>query len=688
MKFLHPTFLFALFAVAIPILIHLFSFRRYKTVYFSHVGFLKDIKKESRKKSRLKQILMLIARILTIVFLVFAFAQPYIPTGENIQNESGKKIVGVYVDNSFSMNALSEHGQLLERARNKAAEIGQAYPPGTKFRLITNDLAPRNQNLFNKDQFIRQVSEIQASPNVITVSLAHNRFGMQNQLAEGTSDGTLYFISDFQRSITDPENFEEDAVYNYFIPLVPNQVNNLYIDSVWVEVPAHGMNQEETIYVKIKNNSDEDYQNLPIKLYLNDSLKSITNFSVEAQNEITASLNYTNISGGIKLGKVEITDYPFTHDNTWFLSYYVEPKLKALAIYSDSEKSREGLEYITALFENDDYVEMEEMNLQGLQISRLSEFNAIFLINPENFSSGLLNELASVVENGSSVVLFPKIESDFAENNLFLNKFGAATISGIDTTTQEISGIDFDNRFFRDVFKEREEDALLPEINTHLKFHENIKTIESNLLWFQNGDKALSTFPYGNGKVWVFSFPLKQENKAFARDILFVPSLYNIVLNSLPNQQISYTIGQEQSYLLPRRIDVSLESEIEIENRTTGDRFIPSMNVTEQGTRLELGSLIETAGHYLVKKENETIAAIAFNHNRQESDLRYFEANELKERLAAANIKNASVIENVTNNLAEVFEEIQQGKPLWKWSILLALFFILAEVLIARFWKN
>jgi hypothetical protein len=688
MKFLHPTFLFALFAVAIPILIHLFSFRRYKTVYFSHVGFLKDIKKESRKKSRLKQLLMLIARILTIIFLVFAFAQPYIPTGEDIQTKTGEKIVGVYVDNSFSMNALSEQGQLLERARNKAAEIGQAYPPGTKFRLITNDLAPRNQNLFNKDQFIRQVTEIQTSSHIIPLSLAHNRFAMQNQLSDGARDGTLYYISDFQRNITDPENFDDNAIYNYFVPMVPNQVNNLYIDSVWVEVPAHGMKQEETVYVKIKNNSNEDYQNLPIKLYLNDSLKSITNFSVEAQNEITASLNYTNVSGGIKLGRIEITDYPFTHDNTWYLSYYVEPKLKALAIYGDTPDSRQGLDYISALFENDDYVALDEMSIQGMQISRLSEYNAIFLINPESFSSGLLNELASVVENGSSVVLFPKIENNYEVNNLFLNQFGAASIIGKDTTTQEISGIDFDNRFFRDVFQEREEDALLPEINTHLKFRENIRTTESNLLWFQNGDKALSTFPFGNGKVWVFSFPLNQENESFARDILFVPSLYNIVLNSLPNQQISYTIGNEQSFLLPRRIDVSLESEIEIENRITGTRFIPSMNITEQGTRFELGSMIETAGHYLVKKEDEIITAIAFNHNRQESDLRYFEANELTERLTAANIENASVIENVTDNFAEVFEEIQQGKQLWKWSILLALFFILAEVLIARFWKN
>ncbi|TNF45447.1 MAG: hypothetical protein EP310_01570, partial [Bacteroidetes bacterium] len=99
MKFLFPTFLFALFAIAIPIIIHLFSFRQYKTVYFSNVSFLKDIKKESKNKSRLKQLLILIARILTIIFLVFAFAQPYIPTTTDSKKQPNQ-LIGIYIDNS------------------------------------------------------------------------------------------------------------------------------------------------------------------------------------------------------------------------------------------------------------------------------------------------------------------------------------------------------------------------------------------------------------------------------------------------------------------------------------------------------------------------------------------------------------------------------------------------------------
>ena len=686
MKFLFPTFLFALFSIAIPIIIHLFSFRRYKTVYFSDVGFLQNIKKESKKKSRLKQLLILLARILTIIFLVFAFSQPYIPLNKEIQKQPNQ-VVGVYIDNSFSMNALSEQGQLLEVARNKAAEIGLAYPAGTKFMLITNDLDPKHQHQFNREQFIQQVSEVEPSPKVIPLSMIYNRFASENADIEKGTDRILYLISDFQRSITDIDNFKNKSVFSYFLPLKPNNVTNLYIDSCWVEVPAHSLNQEESIYVRIKNSSDQDYQNLPLTLYMNDSVKSITNFSVEAQNEITANLKYNNNTSGSQLGKVEITDYPFTHDNTWYISYFVEPKLKALAIYSNNKESKEGLGYISALFENDDYVQLDEMNMQNLQISKLAEYNTIFLINSENFSSGLLNELEKAVAGGASVSLFPGFLNNPLANNAFLLKFGANRVTGTDTTTQEISGIEFDNRFYQNVFKKRETNAALPKISGHLKFMENTRSNETRLLWFQNGDKAFSWLPYKNGKVWIFAFPLNKKNESYARDILFVPTLYNIVLNSLPSQKISYTIGKNTFFDVPKNENIDLNKSITMENLENYEKFIPKETITDRGTRIEFGDQVNKAGYYLVKNDDVILASLAFNHDRKESELRYFSSQELKDMAQNAQLQNSMVIKNPENNFSDVFKEIQNGRQLWKWCILLALFFIIAEVAISRFMK-
>lgn len=685
MKFLFPTFLFALFTVAIPIIIHLFSFRQYKTVYFSNVSFLKDIKKESKKKSRIKQLLLLIARILTIIFLVFAFSQPYIPTNQDAKKQKNQ-IVAIYIDNSFSMNALSEQGQLFEVAKNKALEICHAYPAGTKFKLFTNDLEAKHQHLFNREQFIQQVASLQSSPVVIPLSLVYSRFAMQKQEIEN-ADKNLYFISDFQRSVSDLENFTEENIFTYYLPLIPNQVANLYIDSCWVEMPAHRLNQEEEIFVRIKNSSDQNYQNLPLKLYLNDSIKSITNFTVSAQNKITANLKYKNNSSGPQLGKIEISDYPFTHDNNWYISYFVETNLKALAIYNNNQDSKEGLNYISALFENDDYVILDKSNINKLQVSKLNAYNTIFLINLENFTSGFLSELEKAVASGTSVVLFPGDKNNPGFNNSFLSKFGAAKVIGTDTINQKISGIDFENDLFKDVFKKKEKNAILPEIVAHLKFSQNIRSTENNLLWFQNNDKALSTLNYNLGKVWTFSFPLEKKNESFAHDVLFVPTIYNIVLNSIKDQDFSFTIGQNTFYDLPKDEKINLNTPLEVVNKESGESFMPSTSISPLGTRIEFSEQISEAGHYLIQNDNVLLSTMAFNYNRKESDLVYLSGNELMKKFETLEIKNATVVQDVESNFSEIFDEIQNGKQLWKFFILLSLLFILLEVLIARFWK-
>lgn len=686
MRFLFPSFLFALLAIAIPVIIHLFSFKRHKTVYFSNVDFLKDIKKESKKKSRLKQLLILAARILAIIFLVFAFAQPYIPANRDTQKQI-RQTVAIYIDNSFSMNALSEQGQLLEVARNKALEICLAYPAGTKFRLFTNDLKPKHQHDLNREQFIREVSEVQPSPNVVPFSLVYNRFSEEQSADETKSDKNLYFISDFQRTVSDFGNFSNKSIFSYYLPLVPNEVANLYIDSCWVEVPAHRLGQEENVMVRIKNSSNQHYQNLPLKLYLNDSLKSITNFNVEAQNDIVASLKYTNNTSGLQLGRIEISDYPFTHDNNWYISYQVERNLKALAIFNNSKTSQEGLAYLEALFANDDYVILEKMNEQSLQVNRLNEFNTIFLVNTENFSSGFLNELETVVKNGASVVLFPELKSNPSLLNNFLSRFNANRITGKDSTTQEISRIEFENTFYSDVFKKREQNPILPVIKGHLRFESATRSDEQNLLAFQNGDKALSQLNVENGKAWIFSFPLNNENEAFARDILFVPTLYNMVLNSLPKQEISFTVGQNTFYYLPRNINLDLNASVEIVNRKNQDKIIPTVTASGQGMRIDFGDQITGDGHYLIENDGVAVASMAFNFDRKESDLRYFTADEIESNLEENQLNNATLVRAVDRNFSEVLSEIQNGKQLWRLCILLALFFILAEVLLIRFWK-
>ena len=86
MLFAFPTFLFALFAIAIPILIHLFQLRRYKKIVFSDIRFLKQITEQNQKQRNIKEWIILAARCLALACLVFAFAKPFIPLNNKTIN--------------------------------------------------------------------------------------------------------------------------------------------------------------------------------------------------------------------------------------------------------------------------------------------------------------------------------------------------------------------------------------------------------------------------------------------------------------------------------------------------------------------------------------------------------------------------------------------------------------------------
>src|SRR5258708_19414475 len=105
MLFLHPAFLFALISLAIPVLIHLFNFRRYQKVYFSNVQFLKEIQEQQSSRRNLKERLILAARLLALMFLVFAFSKPYIP-GQNFLNFSKYTTVTIFVFHTYSIKTI------------------------------------------------------------------------------------------------------------------------------------------------------------------------------------------------------------------------------------------------------------------------------------------------------------------------------------------------------------------------------------------------------------------------------------------------------------------------------------------------------------------------------------------------------------------------------------------------------
>jgi hypothetical protein len=683
MSFLFPLFLLALLAIAIPIIIHLFNFKRYKTLYFSNVQLLKRIKQESKKKSQLKQLLILLSRILAIACLVLAFSRPYLPSG-NRTARLARQIVEIYIDNSFSMKAVGEKGPLLEQAKQKAIEIANSYPVGTQFLIKTNDFIPGSQYPMNKEQFIRQVSEIDDSPLSPMLADIYTQSVNAIESSAAKAEKTLFILSDFQKGNANLEAIKPDSsVWTYLIPFKAEKINNLLIDSCWFEVPGRKIGQAEKLYVRIKNLSAQAYQNVPVRLTVNDSLKAVSNINIEAGQQLIQELNYTNNSQGIQLCKVDLDDYPIIFDNSYFLSYQVRGKLRALGIGNVQEGRSD---YLKALFSDDDLIGYDEVAENNVQVSQLKNYQCIFLINNQTISSGLKSELSSYADDGGTLVIFPTKTSNYTDYNALLSALGGNLIAGFDTASVNISEINYNHELYHDVFKKQESEADLPKIKGYVSFSSQMLNTETSILKFRNGKNALSSHSTGKGTVYTFAFPLNQDNFNFVRHMIFVPTLYNMVLYSGEPQKYAYSTESEEPVVLNSNRN---SGEITLVNLITNEKYKTSVrNFGTDKKQLVLDDLPKDAGHYLVKDGNETIQSISYNYPRKESVPEFLNEKDLHKMLQSKAFKQFQLIENPSEKLSEAVQDLSTGRQLWKYFIALALFFVLCEMAIIRFWKN
>ena len=208
--FLYPNFLWALLLVAIPIVIHLFNFRKYKTVYFPNVSLLKEVQQESKKIKSVRNWLVLLLRIFAVIALVLTFCYPI----EKSKDKGGQQIVSIYIDNSFRMDAVGLEGNKFLLAKSFADQLIKKFESTTKFQIITNEFLAKHQFFHNRDRALDLISEIPISNKTKNIQAVLNRqLTLINE--QENIDPNIYLISDFQ-GLNDRVLLNPDSEIYYF----------------------------------------------------------------------------------------------------------------------------------------------------------------------------------------------------------------------------------------------------------------------------------------------------------------------------------------------------------------------------------------------------------------------------------------------------------------------------------------
>lgn len=676
MNFNTPSILWALFALIIPVIIHLFNFRRYRKIYFTNVKELQEISIKTQKNARLKKLVVLLLRMLTIAAIVIAFAGPY--RGENqLQNiHQGTNFVSVYIDNSFSMEATEGGVSLLNLAKKRAFEISQSYSISDRFQLLTNDFSGKQQRFLNRDEFSEAVEKVTFSP--VVRSLEEIQIRQNNLFAEVEGNKNSYLISDFQKSTNDLSQLTENGdIQTFIMPLKPEIRSNISIDSCWFSSPIHQINELNRLFVKIHSAATETLKKIPVRLIVNEKQVGLATFDVEPKSEVVVEIPFSIHEKGICKAFLEITDFPITFDDKFYFTFSVSDEIGVMELTNNLKNN-----YLNTLFGKDSAFLFKKTDIAHTDFSLMETHSMVVLSSFDNISSGLSQSLQSFVENGGSLVIFYPITHKDNSIKELLTSFQFPSQMFLDTMTTQFELLNLHDVFFSDVFERIPENMEMPTVFQHW----DISTAANidQLIDFENGSPALLRTTYNNGMVYLFTFPLDEKISDLPKQPLFVPIMLRMALLSVQQSPLYQTIGNDK-YVSFRNINIIGDAVPQIVN-DKGFSFIPGIQNQQHETRFLLYDNITESGFYNLVSSSDSIC-FSMNYNRKESLPECFDAETIEDFLSEKRFQTTKVLDTGNLPISETIIKLYQGDLLWRWFILAALLFLLSEILILRFWK-
>ncbi len=675
MRFLYPEFLFALAAVAIPILIHLFNFRKFKKIQFSNLRFLKQVQQATSSGRKLKDRLILAARILAITFLVLAFAKPYISSGD--QDAGGRQVVSVYIDNSFSMESVNKEGTLLDEAKRRAAEIASAYSLNDRFQLLTNDFEGKHQRLVGYDDFINALQELKISSTNRDIREVVAR-QLEVFAGEPNARKTIYQISDFQESMLGKGPVRADSqVTVRLVKLSANPLPNVSIDSVWLTSPLHQPGKTEQLIVKLRNNSDEKAQNIPVKVFINNSQKAISTLSVEPRATITDTLAFSGLGAGWQRGYVQIKDYPVVFDDTFYFSFHVRQSIPVLLVNGTNPNP-----FLQAVYRSDPFFSLVQLPAGSIDYSTLPDNPMVVLNEIRDYTPGFNSELKAYVQNGGTLFIYPSLEDDLSGLGTFLQELGADRPESVVSAETKVSKLNTADPLFADVFEQVPRNMELPLVRKYIAFASQSRSNRQSVIDLAGNRSLLSRFNLGGGKVYVSAVPLDDSASNLQRHSVFVPIMFQAAMQSVQQQRLFYQLNNTQLINIPK---VALRTDQVLKLKKRDFEAIPQARQSSAGTEIFMADQIRENGNFDLMKNDSLIAVLSFNDNRTESDLSYADEDELKDKFP---YQKVNVIEPAAGSVENQIKAVNSGLQLWKFFLVLALLALAAEIALIRFYKT
>ncbi len=678
MQFLYPNFLYLLLVITIPIIIHLFNFKRYKKVFFTNVRMLQKIQQKSQSTSKIQDLITLFFRILAITFLVLAFAQPYIPNKNQKINNVQYDALLIYIDNSYSMSSENTQGDLLEQAKNLAYDIVMKSKNISTFFLHTNDAGILFQNALDKAQMLQEIQKVQFSSYSADIENIESRISHIHKTYKLTLNS--FIISDFQKNSFQFSQSKSDSIYQWqLIKLSPNEHNNIHIDSIWFSDPYRAINKTDMLYFRLYNSSNEAKENVLVNLLINDEQKGILNISLPPNSFTDTSIYFTVYEPGKYACELNLEDYPITFDNTKYFSFEVTPKIEVLSIYE-----KIPFEPIEVLFKNEPNISFKRNSASSLDYRILQEQNFIILENILEPSSGLINQLNEFMQNGGSTAVFFNKDINISKYNEWFSILKINEIERLDTVKYKITSINTYSSLFKNVFEKINNNTSYGKTELSIISKPMATSNQEEIIQLENKQSILSLFKIGKGKLYQFKTIPQNSSWSFHKNSLFVPSMLNIANQSIAGLSPYYNIQNNASVFIKPKylINTNKGNNLRLKLAEKNVEIIPELKVKSSEVSMLLNDQISSNGNYQLVFKDSLLDIISLNLSNLESNIQALDINDLQNYFGNTSV----VIESNGKNIAVIQEKLEKT-TFWIYCIVLCLIFLLLEIISLRFFR-
>jgi len=697
MTFLNPFILIGLAAAAIPVILHLISLRKLRTVEFSSLAFLKELQRTKIRRLKLRQLLLLFLRTLLILLVVLAFARPTLRDGflEGIGSKARTTAV-ILVDDSFSMSAADENGDYFKQAREAAGDILEFLGDDDDVHLFPLSAARMEADRVRAPGTAEAARSLLStiSPTPLHRPLEDGvRFAAAVLSESKNLIKEIYVISDLQEGLVSirDDGAEEDLfppeVRVFLVPIGHRNLRNLAVESMAIPNSILEVDRPFSLEVTVVNHSDQAVENTILSVFLNGTRVAQRGVSLESSGRTTTAFSVTPRSSGFQEVTAEFEGDDLESDNRRFMALYL-PKQTRVLIVGDASTARYVTLALEARRETGSTLAQSVIPPEQLSTDLLAQADVVVVTNPAGLSAFQADRLNGFLLDGGGIAVFPDPRG--ATSASLFRALNAPPITSVESPGQspQASFVGFDRSetshpLFEGMFAElepgsgqREQTLESPRINRYARFIPSERS--APIITLSNGSPFLLEQQSGDGRILIFAVAPTIEWSDFPLKGLFVPLIHRSVsyLSQEQTKQPSIVAGESVQFtaLQGQKEQLSILTPGNLE----GDlKPLPGAGIRFKET--------DELGIYAIKSRAGVLKTFSVNMDPNESRTAKASGESLEALLVRIGIpaESVSIIPEREAVQAAVMET-RYGVELWKHFLVAALLVAIIEMLIAR----